>query len=163
MIEWIRQWLLSVTGAAILAALAESLMPSGPVRQVGRLSCGLVLLAALLSPVLQWQTGDSAALAQWQETLALETQALEDSRQSQLKTIIAQQYAAYAVDKGAELGVSCTATFTCALGEDGLFYPTSGTIYGDCTPAQTEALQDALAADLALDASQIIIMGGNGT
>lgn len=46
-------WLTGVTAAAILCALANSLMPDGPVRRVGRLACGLAVLAAVLGPVLR--------------------------------------------------------------------------------------------------------------
>ena len=47
MIELLRVWLIGVTAAAILCALANSLMPQGPVRKVGKLALGLVMLAAL--------------------------------------------------------------------------------------------------------------------
>ena len=35
MIGALREWLLSVTAAAILCALAQGLIPPGPVRRVG--------------------------------------------------------------------------------------------------------------------------------
>ena len=49
MIGALREWLLSVTAAAILCALAQGLIPPGPVRRVGRLTAGLVMAAALLA------------------------------------------------------------------------------------------------------------------
>ena len=47
MMDAAREWLLGVTAAAILAALAEGLMQEGGPKRVGRLVCGLVLLAAV--------------------------------------------------------------------------------------------------------------------
>ena len=52
MMELVGNWLTGVTAAAILCALANSLMPDGPVRRVGRLACGLAVLAAVLGPGL---------------------------------------------------------------------------------------------------------------
>ena len=51
MMGLLRDWLLGVTAAALLAALAQSLMPPGPVKKAGGLVCGLVLLWAVLSPL----------------------------------------------------------------------------------------------------------------
>ena len=42
MMELLRAWLTGVTAAAILCALADSLMPPGPVRKAGKLAGGLV-------------------------------------------------------------------------------------------------------------------------
>ena len=52
MMELLRQWLVGVTCAAMIIALADSLTPSGTVRKVGKLVGGLVLLLAVLQPVL---------------------------------------------------------------------------------------------------------------
>lgn len=53
MMAGVGSWLLSITGASVLCALADGLMPAGPVRRVGRLVCGLVLLAVILAPLAQ--------------------------------------------------------------------------------------------------------------
>ena len=53
MMEAGRTWLLSVLVTCVLCAAADGLMPSGGVRQVGRLVCGLVLLVGSFLPVPQ--------------------------------------------------------------------------------------------------------------
>ena len=53
MMAGVGSWLLSITGASVLCALADGLMPAGPVRRVGRLVCGLMLLAVILAPLAQ--------------------------------------------------------------------------------------------------------------
>lgn len=57
MMELVGNWLTGVTAAAILCALANSLMPDGPVRRVGRLACGLAVLAAALSRTIWTELG----------------------------------------------------------------------------------------------------------
>jgi len=61
MMELVRGWLLGITGAAILAAVADGLMPEGGVRQVGKLVCGLVLLFAVLAPLSGGRCSPSAS------------------------------------------------------------------------------------------------------
>lgn len=62
MMAGVGSWLLSITGASVLCALADGLMPAGPVRRVGRLVCGLVLLA-VTSPLWPNWSGRGAVLA----------------------------------------------------------------------------------------------------
>ena len=64
MMEAGRTWLLSVLVTCVLCAAADGLMPSGGVRQVGRLVCGLVLLWAILSPAVRLGGVDAG---QWLE------------------------------------------------------------------------------------------------
>ena len=47
----LRQWLVSLTAAAIFLGAAESLVSQGGVRRVLRLAGGLVLLVVLLRPI----------------------------------------------------------------------------------------------------------------
>ena len=58
MIGAVRSWLLAVTAVSLLCALAGALMPKGPVERVGRLVCGLVMLAAVLSPLARPDLGE---------------------------------------------------------------------------------------------------------
>lgn len=50
MLELIRHWLVGITCAAMLVALAESLIPAGSIRRIARLSRGAVLLAGYPEP-----------------------------------------------------------------------------------------------------------------
>lgn len=52
MMELLRQWLVGITCAAMIVALADSLTPSGTVRKIGRMAGGLLLLVAVVQPVL---------------------------------------------------------------------------------------------------------------
>ena len=89
MMELLRAWLTGVTAAAILCALADSLMPPGPVRKAGKLAGGLVMLAAILRPLVQIQASDPA---RWLEAARPEgtaqVQALEEERDEAVKALI---------------------------------------------------------------------------
>ena len=141
MMELLRAWLTGITAAAILCALANSLMPEGAVRRGGKLACGLVEVEAL-SP------GD--LLDDYQAQAAIQTQELEEERNTALKSIIEQEFAAYIVDKAAQMGAACTAQITCRLGEDGVFLPQSAAVQGSFTPQQQEDLARILEEELAI-------------
>ena len=101
--------------AAILCALANSLMPDGPVRRVGRLACGLAVLAAVLGPVLRLGPMEPEAwLEEYGQVMAVQRQELEQTRAETVGAVIEQSCAAYIADKAAELGAACTAQVTCA-------------------------------------------------
>ena len=160
MMEGLRLWLTGVTAAAILCALAEALMPQGAVRQVGRLACGLVMLAAILRPLVRLEIPDPAQwLRDWQTAHTVQLQSLEEQRDQSMKSIIEQSLAAYIVDKAAQLGASCTAQVACRQEEAGVFLPYEAQIQGELTPAQQEALAAALEEELAIPRDRLSIQG----
>ena len=107
MLELIRQWLVGITCAAMIAALAEGLAPPGAVRKIGRFTGGLVLLIAVLKPVaaVDGQTL-SRALAEYRLDLSAYSAQLEEENRGLMKSIIEEQTAAYIVDKAASMGLS---------------------------------------------------------
>lgn len=143
----LREWLLSVTAAAILCALAQGLIPPGPVRRVGRLTAGLVMAAALLAPLASLRGVDPEQwLESWQPQE--EVQGLEEQRDETMKTIIEAECSAYIVDKAAQLGAECEAQVVCAPEGEGVFLPWQVTITGDLSPGQREQLTGQLQEEL---------------
>ena len=145
----VRGWLLAVIAVSLLCAVADALMPPGGVRRVGRLVCGLVLMGAVLSPVAEldveggrrWLEDYLAAVGQREAEL---TQEVDD----QMKTIIEGEYAAYIVDKAAQLGLTCTAQVECQADEDGLFLPVRTRVSGLLSEAGRTQLAQAIQEDL---------------
>ena len=149
MMAGVGSWLLSITGASVLCALADGLMPAGPVRRVGRLVCGLVLLAVILAPLAQLDLeGGQRWLEEYHLGLEDRTQELERQVDEQMKTIIEQEYAAYIVDKAAQLGAECQVEVLCAPEGDGAFLPWQVTVTGDLTSVQREQLTQQIQEDL---------------
>ena len=124
MMGLLRDWLLGVTAAALLAALAQSLMPPGPVKKAGGLVCGLVLLWAVFSPLAGGLDQLPPLPAQdYLEQVELRARELQEQVQEQRKAVIEDELNAYILDKAAQQGIVCQVQITCRAGEEGLFVP----------------------------------------
>ena len=152
----LKEWLLGVTAAAMLIALAESLMPPGSVRRIGKLSGGLILVIAILQPVL---TVEYAALAesfsQYRNDLG-EYQVQPQTGNFQImKTIIEARSAAYIQDKAEGLGIACEAEVSCAAESTQSYpYPAFVNIKGNLNAGQIRQLQELIEKELAIPAEK---------
>ncbi len=153
MMEWVRSWLIGVTAAAMVVALADSLAPDGAVKKIGKLTGGLLLAVAILRPVAGLDYASmSGILANYRMEAAGYSSALETENMRLVKTIIEEQTGAYIQDKAAELGADCTTEVTCQADGDGSPYPASVIVYGELTPAQEDGLRRTIEGDLAIPA-----------
>ena len=145
----VRSWLLAVTAVSLLCALAGALMPKGPVERVGRLVCGLVLVGAILSPAARLDVDGGR---RWLERYLFSVQAreaeLEHEVNGQMKIIIEQEYAAYILDKAAQLGLDCTVRVECGLSEEGLYLPVRTEVAGLSTAGSQRELIRIIKEDL---------------
>ena len=146
MLELIRHWLVGITCAAMLVALAESLIPAGSIRRIARLTGGLVLLAAILNPLLKL---DTTALTEYKLELSAYSADLEEENEILMKDIIEEQSGAYIQDKAAALGIDCQVTVE-ADGEEEWPIPQSVTVMGSLTAEQQEALERTIEEDFAI-------------
>ena len=164
MMELLRRWLVGVTCAAMIIALADSLTPSGTVRKVGKLVGGLVLLLAVLQPVLTFDYSAMAiAATDYQAAFGAYDLELEETNLDLMKTIIAERTGAYILDKAAELGISCQEVrVTCAVEENGVPYPASVVLVGDLTEEEQARLSRRIEADLAIPAERQSYEKGGG-
>lgn len=164
MMEVISSWLLGITGAAILAAVADGLIPPGPIRRVGKMVCGLVLLVAVLRPVIQMDGATLELLSQnWQGEMDEYTQRLQEGQDQQMKLVIEGQCSAYIVDKAAQLGAACQAKVSCIQTGEGIFLPQSAHIVGEFTLQQQQELMQALEEDLGLLPQEISFTEEDGS
>ncbi|MCI8913054.1 MAG: stage III sporulation protein AF [Lawsonibacter sp.] len=147
--EVVRAWLLSLIAVSLLCASAGALMPKGAVRQVGRLVCGLVMLAAILSPVARLDAAEGRRwLAGYFASVEQRRAGLEETVNNQMKHIIEGEYAAYIVDKAAELGLTCTAQVECQRSAEGLYLPVRTEVTGMLTEDIRIQLVRTIAEDL---------------
>lgn len=126
MISFFNQWLMSVVAATILIGVAEVLMPTGAVKQVGKLTCGLLLLLTIVRPILRLSDETLEDIGNhWHGDLAVQVSDMENFYQNQIKTIIEQELATYILDKAmeAEKTKPYSIRVECTLGEDGVFLP----------------------------------------
>ena len=107
------------------------------------------LLAAVLRPLVEVEAlspGD--LLEDYQAQAAVQTQELEEGRNTALKSIIEQEFAAYIVDKAAQLGAECQVEVLCAPEGEGVFLPWQVTVTGNLSPGQQEQLTAQIQEDL---------------
>ena len=153
MMELIRNWLIGITAAALVVALADSLPPDGAVKKIGKLTGGLLLAAAILPPLVGLDYASlSGILADYRLEAEGYSNALETENERLIKTIIEEQTGAYIQDKAAALGVDCTAEVTCQADDDGSLYPASVVVYGELTREQMNSLSRTIEGELAIPA-----------
>ncbi len=153
--DWLRDWIMAVTCAAMALALLEGLVPDGAGKKACHLAGGLALLLVAVGPVAKLDVGKlTGALADYRGELDSYEQALAEESEERYKTIIAERTAAYIVDKAAELGVSCQAEVTIGYDDNGTLCPWAVTARGDWTAAQREALSRALEEELGVPAAR---------
>ncbi|MPN02192.1 hypothetical protein SDC9_149406 [bioreactor metagenome] len=148
----LRNWVIGVTCAAFLIAAADCITPSGAVKKLGRLTGGLVLLLAMISPLmgLDYETL-SIAMTESRGTLSGYSQTDADKLSADLmKTIIAEQTGAYILDKATVLGAQCAVQVDCSVSKDNIPYPAAVTVVGTLSDSQRRALSQAIEADLAI-------------
>ena len=152
MMELIRSWLVGITCAAMVVALAESLAPPGAVRKVGRLTGGLVLLLAVLRPVMSLDMADfSGLLAEYRLEAAGYSDLLTQENENLMKAIIAEETGAYILDKAAALGIdNCEVQVEVAGQGEGYPIPESITVLGSLSDEQRLALTRRIETDLAI-------------
>lgn len=156
MMDGAREWLLAILSACVLCAVAESLMPSGPVKRMGKLVCGLVLLCALLSGMKGLDLEESQAwLRQWTSGMEEEKAELENQVNEGMKVIIEEKFEAYIVDKAAELGLACTAQVSCRM-EEGICVPDEIQVVGDFSPEEESQLRDCFQEELGVPSQRQI-------
>jgi len=155
--ELIRSWILTVTVSAMLIALAEGLMPQGTVKRVAKLTGGLVLMLGILQPLVQMDYDELFIVANGLGEIAVESQEEQEMRNSEaMKTIIEKELSAYALDKAQTLGLGCTVSITCQLGENNVPYPDRAVIGGLSGEAQKQTMMRLLREELGIpDARQI--------
>lgn len=151
----VRGWLLTVIAASLICALADALMPQGAVRRVGRLVCGLVMLAAILSPLTELDiSGGQRWLEDYLASLENREAELTETVNGQMKVIIEQKYAAYIVDKAAQLGVACSVQVECELTEEGLYLPARARVSGALTEGERAQITQIIREDLGVPESE---------
>ena len=147
MMESLGRWLLSVSAAALLVSVVQTLIPEGGMRRAAVFTGGLLLLAVLLRPVVEVDLSSiSESLADWTEQVEQRQSELEQTQTDALAAGIAERTASYISDNGAALGLAVTAEVTTETGEDGVPIPVSAVITGQWS-AELSAL---IAEDLGI-------------
>ena len=154
MMGFVRSWLLGVTAAALVLALAEALVPEGSVKKVCRLAGGMALLLAAAGPVLEALDGNllAGAVEGWRDRSQRYERELEENNERFYLAIIEEETAAYVMDKARELGFECAVEVTCGYDENGVPCPWEVAARGQWAPEQRARLERLLEEELGVPA-----------
>lgn len=151
MTELIRNWIIGITCAAMIACIPEMLIQKGAVKNITRLAGGLLLLLAAIGPAVKIGNQLECDVAAGSYGYAEIQNA--DMMQAQLdacRDIIAEAFSAYIEDKADAIGMECSAYVSVYTDEDGLTVPDCVSLYGEWTEVQKEAMSDFLEKDLGI-------------
>ena len=156
MMGFVRSWLLGVTAAALVLALAEALAPEGSVKKVCRLAGGMALLLAAAGPVLEALDGNllAGAVEGWRDRSQRYERELEENNERLYLAIIEEETAAYVMDKARELGFECAAEVTYGYDENGVPCPWEVAARGQWAPEQRARLERLLEEELGVPAQR---------
>ncbi len=146
--EDLRQYLLSVTAAALVCALAGRLLPkSGMVTSIGKTVMGLFLALTVISPwaKLQLSQLEDLQLNLQQDSAYAVSEGVEATKQN-LHDIIKARAEAYILDKAEDLQLSLSVQVELA-GED-IPVPAAVALQGAASPYAKMRLQSIIAEDL---------------
>jgi len=156
MTELVRVWVLGLTGAAFLAAIAMTLTPKGRPRAVVGLVTGMVTIVALIAPILEF---DYAAygrnVGEFEASLEVRAREWEDARERLTSRIISERSEAYILDKAESLGlVGLDVEVATARDESGWLFPDRVWLTGHYSVEQRNALSEFLAGTLGIPAER---------
>ena len=150
MTEALRSYFLSITGAALICAVLQALVPSGTVKKVAGLIAGMIMIVTVLTPLTKL---DAATIAQSISQLQMQANVDQSGIEVQNKEIIAriieQQCTEYIEDKAESLGTSVQVTVVTEQQAD-YPYPSAVTISGDYSELQRQVLTRYIEENLAI-------------
>lgn len=156
--EGLREYILSVTAAALVCSLASCLFSQGKARQILRLLCGAVLTTVVLGPVMEI---DGTALSdfwrQWDVDASYFTEQGEQMARDALEESIKSQAEAYILDKADMLGISIQVEV--GLSQSDPPVPVSAVLRGEVSPYVKSQLEDMLESDLEISKENLEWIG----
>ena len=148
--ESIAEYLLSVTGSAIISAVILRLLDGkGSAASIAKMLTGIFVVLTLLAPVTQVQISDLLELVP--DLSADAKQAVNEgktSAQNALTERISGQVEAYILDKAEQLGLRLSVEV--ALSNDPIPVPVSVRLQGHTSPYAKMRLQSILQEDLGI-------------
>lgn len=140
--DFLRQWVLGVAGAAMIGAATLAVTPQGTVKKVLRVGAALLLVVSVLRPLAGW----NLTLPEW---TGIDTEETEKTGQELLTGIIAEKTAAYIESEAQAVGLVVSVTAECRMGK---VYPEpwSVTIVCDRYEHAMNTLSDRIEKDLGI-------------
>lgn len=145
-----RDYLLAVTAAAILAALIRALAPAGGTGRGARMGAGLLVILSVMLPLGEIDPlGAAKELMHKHYADPLRTDFLEKTNRELLSELISGEAEAYILDKAQAMGFSPEISVTTKV-YDRFPEPWQAEITGSPTAAQKTLLKGIIEKDLAI-------------
>ncbi len=157
MMEFIRNWVMSVVAVGMLVSLCLGLSPGGKVQKVGRFCGGLLLFLAVVTPLTQLDlTGSLQDFRDYCDQLSVTSDEVTQAGATLTQDLVISQSEARIQAQAKSLGADVTATVTCAS-QDGLPVPDSVSVTGAMTAWQRQQLTQWIMDSFGLTREQIAI------
>ena len=141
-----RQYVLSLTAAALLGGILLSCVPEGSSRKILRLVCGILITVTALKPLGQLRLPDLDALTgEYRQQAEAAVAMGQEMARLEAQEGIRNDLEAYILDKAASVG----ANIQVELRLDG-YVPAAVTIHGTVLPAAKLRLQRMFETDLGI-------------
>ena len=142
-----RQYVLSMTAAALLGGILLSCVPEGSGRKILRLVCGILLTVTALKPLGQLRLPNLDAMSgEYRQQAEAAVAVGQEMARLEAREGIHKALEAYILDKAAELGVDVTPeVFT---DESGI--PVSVRLEGDVSSGMRQKIQTIITNDLGI-------------
>lgn len=112
--DFFREWLLGIAGAAVIGTVALAVTPSGAIKKVVQLGAALLLIVSVLRPLIGWQ-----GVTDLENSLneSVTAAGIEKTGQELLSGLIADRTAAYIVNEAQAVGLAVVVSVECRMGE----------------------------------------------
>ena len=142
-----RQYVLSLTAAALLGGLLLSCVPEGSGRKILRLVCGILLTVTALKPLGQLRLPDLDALTgEYRQQAEAAVAMGQEMARMEAQEGIRKALEAYILDKAAELGLEITPEVFL----DGSGIPVCVQLEGDVSSGMRQKMQTIITNDLGI-------------
>ncbi len=148
------EYIVSISAAAFLCGIVNSLAPKGAAKEIIKLVGGLFLVFTVIRPIADIKIPDLIAVGRsFQEEAEAAAQAGAEMAQTETVLGISEQLEAYILDKAGELGLTLEAEVE--LDKDGSFLPEKICLTGDASPLARKEMMAFLQRDLGVTEEEI--------
>lgn len=155
MINQFWQYLMRIVAAAMLVALAQSVLSAPRIKKIAALAGGAVLLLTVLSPLVSIDVGDVSFSIETLEPEAAEAFSnMKTEWTEELNGIIKRTTETYILDKAEEVGAVISAEVTVTVCEQGYSYPSGVCIAGTASAGQKQTLTEYMEQELGIPAER---------
>ncbi len=152
--ESIRQYLISVTGAAIICGCVTGILGSkGTIGSIAKFLCGLFMTVTVFSPLVDFRLPDLGSFMDSYQAEADLSIADAEKVSHQMKTeIITEQVRSYILDKADSMGLSISVEVSL----DDALLPNMVIIKGEASPYAKSKLADHITENLGIPEEKLL-------